>query len=165
MGPDPDVDKTAEGARPTLLLVEDEPLITDLVETSLREAGFDVVAARDAPRAIEELERRPHTFCGLITDIRMSGGADGTLPIAHENSFPGCPSYTSLGTALPNGYPREYPTATWSKSRSRPLSSSSPFPTCSMQDRLLPEADFCDMAQWELQPSCRVKSLGWAKLD
>lgn len=73
---------TAEVARPTVLLVEDEPLITDLVESSLRDAGFEVVTAGDAPGAIGQLERQPDRYCGLITDIRMSGGSG--WDIAHR---------------------------------------------------------------------------------
>jgi DNA-binding response OmpR family regulator len=79
---EPDVEVTAEVARPTVLLVEDEPLITDLVESSLRDAGFEVVTAGDAPGAIGQLERQPDRYCGLITDIRMSGGSG--WDIAHR---------------------------------------------------------------------------------
>lgn len=91
MSPEPDVNVTADIARPTLLLVEDEPLITNLVETSLREAGFDVMAAGDAPSAIKELERQADRFCGLITDIRMSGGSGWDIAHRARELVPGLP--------------------------------------------------------------------------
>lgn len=62
---------------PLVLLAEDEPAIADIIELTLEEAGFAVLRASSGADAIKELEARPEHFCGVITDIRMPGGADG----------------------------------------------------------------------------------------
>jgi DNA-binding response OmpR family regulator len=105
--------------RPTLLLVEDEPLITELIEVNLRDAGFDVVAIGDAGHAIDELERQPNRFCGLITDIRMAGGNGWDIARRARELSPGLPvvyitgdsygEWTSMG--VPNSLLIEKPFA------------------------------------------------------
>lgn len=62
---------------PLLLLVEDEPLVADLVETFLEDGGFAVALASDGKAAIALLEADPARFSGVITDIRLAGGLDG----------------------------------------------------------------------------------------
>lgn len=58
---------TATGAR--LLVVEDDPMILELVTTRLGIAGYEVFYARDGVSALERLvEVRPK---GLILDINM----------------------------------------------------------------------------------------------
>lgn len=64
-------------ALPVLLLAEDEAMIADLLETSLQEAGFEVVTAMSGGDAIKQFEDSSERFCGVITDIRMPGGPDG----------------------------------------------------------------------------------------
>lgn len=61
----------------TLLYVEDECLIGELVETALRDAGFEVVVATHGEEALNILEARFATICGLITDINLDEGPDG----------------------------------------------------------------------------------------
>lgn len=59
-----------------ILLVEDEFLIRDLVQTSLEDADFDVVAAGHGGEAIRLLDgvRQPSA---LVTDVRLGEGPDG----------------------------------------------------------------------------------------
>lgn len=64
-------------AEATLLFVEDEGMIGELVETALRDAGFEVVVATHGKEALEILEARFATFCGIITDINLGKGPDG----------------------------------------------------------------------------------------
>lgn len=71
------VDRPLAKARPCLLLVEDEPLIIDLMEENLRAAGFDVVALTTGTEGVDELEKESDKFSGLITDIRLVGGFSG----------------------------------------------------------------------------------------
>lgn len=60
-----------------LLLVEDEPLVQDLIVIVLEEAGFSIAVANDGLQAIELIEGEDELFCGLITDINLGPGADG----------------------------------------------------------------------------------------
>jgi DNA-binding response OmpR family regulator len=61
-----------------LLLVEDETLIQDLLETVLSDTGFKVVTADNGMRALAQLETDPARFGAVITDINLGGrGPDG----------------------------------------------------------------------------------------
>jgi DNA-binding response OmpR family regulator len=64
-------------AAPMLLYVEDEALTQDLVEASLREAGFDVLTASDGSEALALLQSSNDALRGLITDIDLGDGPDG----------------------------------------------------------------------------------------
>lgn len=59
----------------TILVVDDEPDIVDLVRYNLEKAGFTVVAAMDGERALQEVERRLPDL--IILDL-MLPGIDGT---------------------------------------------------------------------------------------
>ena len=65
-----------EIAAPMLLYVEDEAITQDLVEASLREAGFDVLLASSGTEALKLLGP-PNGLRGLITDINLGDGPDG----------------------------------------------------------------------------------------
>jgi len=73
MPPDP----APEMAAPVLLYVEDEMITQDLVEASLREAGFEVLTASDGTQALNLLGKPNGTLRGLITDINLGDGPDG----------------------------------------------------------------------------------------
>jgi len=62
---------------PTVLLVEDEHLIREMVESSLEEAGYAVLASSDGKGAIETLEGQADGFAALITDVNLGGGISG----------------------------------------------------------------------------------------
>ena len=66
-----------EAAAPVLIYVEDEIITQDLVETSLREAGFDVLIASDGTQALDLLGKPNGALRGLITDINLGDGPDG----------------------------------------------------------------------------------------
>ena len=70
-----------EGKRPVVLLVEDEPLVLmDTVEM-VRDAGYDVISAPNADKAIDILESRTDIRV-VVTDVNMPGSMDG-LKLAH----------------------------------------------------------------------------------
>ena len=69
--PEPDT------AAPMLLYVEDEIITQDLVEASLREAGYEVLLASDGAEALEVLATSNGALRGLITDINLGDGPDG----------------------------------------------------------------------------------------
>ncbi len=61
---------------PTVLIVEDEILIRELVAEELEEAEYSVVAANNADQAIAILEARQDIHL-VFTDIDMPGSMDG----------------------------------------------------------------------------------------
>lgn len=62
--------------RPTVLIVEDEPLVRMLAIEEFEEIGFKVHAANDAASALDILEEvEPIEL--LFTDIQMPGPANG----------------------------------------------------------------------------------------
>jgi CheY-like chemotaxis protein len=62
---------------PTVLLVEDEPLVRMLNLEILHEAGFRVVDANDADEAFEVLRRRQDRIGAVLTDVDMPGSLNG----------------------------------------------------------------------------------------
>jgi DNA-binding response OmpR family regulator len=60
-----------------VLLVEDEPLISDIAAEALQEQGFEVETASNAGDALRRLEAESPVDI-LFTDIDLPGGMDGT---------------------------------------------------------------------------------------
>ena len=60
----------------TILLVDDEVLITDMVCDALMDSGFEVVIANDGGEALDVIGMNP-SIHALVTDINMGPGADG----------------------------------------------------------------------------------------
>ena len=58
-----------------VLLVEDEPFISEWVAESLTEAGFAVLAVSNAAEALQHLQAAPLDV--LFTDINLPGDMDG----------------------------------------------------------------------------------------
>jgi CheY-like chemotaxis protein len=64
--------------RVSVLVVEDELLISQLVAEALGEGGFDVHAVADADQALRYLEADPEVDV-LFTDINLPGSMDGSM--------------------------------------------------------------------------------------
>jgi CheY-like chemotaxis protein len=81
--------------RPSVLIVEDEPLIAILTEDMVADLGYDVVGiASNVPEAIGALDkRRPHI---ALLDIKLR--SETSLPIAAR-----CRSL-GIGVAFTTGY-------------------------------------------------------------
>jgi DNA-binding response OmpR family regulator len=62
---------------PTILLVEDEALIVEILTAEFADTGFEVVVASDGNRAIAELDAEAARFKAVVTDIRLGKGPDG----------------------------------------------------------------------------------------
>ncbi len=62
-----------DGARPRILIVDDEPSITTLLEKILRSRDCDVVTCAAAPAAIEALKQQPGAYDLLLSDIGLPG--------------------------------------------------------------------------------------------
>jgi DNA-binding response OmpR family regulator len=60
-----------------LLLVEDEAMIQEMLESELTDAGFEVVSASSGTQALAELDGDVVRFRALICDIRLGEGPDG----------------------------------------------------------------------------------------
>lgn len=61
---------------PTILIVEDEWLLREMVGSHLREAGWDVIEAANGEDALILLEQAPHIDL-VFTDIRLNGTLNG----------------------------------------------------------------------------------------
>ncbi|MCU1274574.1 MAG: multi-sensor hybrid histidine kinase [Bryobacterales bacterium] len=64
------------GSRPTILVVDDEPALVELVKFILEEAGYSVLSACDGKQAIDLCMHYEYSIDLLLTDInmpRMSG--------------------------------------------------------------------------------------------
>jgi len=57
-----------------ILLVEDEPLILEMLEDPLKDGGYEVAKAGSGEQAIEKLEADAAAFSALITDINLGRG-------------------------------------------------------------------------------------------
>jgi len=64
-------------AAPTLLVVEDEDLLQDVLVIGLADSGFEVALAKNGRQAISMLENDPSAFNAVVTDVRLPGGTDG----------------------------------------------------------------------------------------
>jgi len=62
---------------PIVLVVDDEALVADIVESCLREAGFEVVVVLNGEEAVAILEKETGTIRGLVTDVNLGRGMTG----------------------------------------------------------------------------------------
>ena len=62
---------------PTILLVEDEPLVMLVAQDALEAGGFVVLPAQLSSEALKILESRSADLAGLVTDIRLPGDSNG----------------------------------------------------------------------------------------
>ena len=67
--PAPDPTPPSAGAKPRILVVDDEPSMRDMLRIVLSRDGYDVVVAKNGTEAIERLKAEP--FDLLLSDIRM----------------------------------------------------------------------------------------------
>jgi len=70
-------DEAGALAMPLILLVEDEPLIRDMIVHVLEEAGFSTLVAADAAQAVVLFEDNGDEVRGLVTDINLAAGMNG----------------------------------------------------------------------------------------
>jgi DNA-binding NtrC family response regulator len=70
-----------------ILLVEDEPVLLDIIRTTLEDGGYDVVLAENGSSAIRALDERPSDFAALVTDIRIGKGPSGWDVARHARAL------------------------------------------------------------------------------
>jgi CheY-like chemotaxis protein len=91
----------SEQRRSTILIVEDEILISAYLGDLLRDAGYDVVEASNADDAIAILESRSNIRL-VITDINMPGSMDGLrLASAVRDRWPPIKIIVATGQGRP----------------------------------------------------------------
>ena len=87
---------------PAVLLVEDEPLLGELMTEALIDQGFDVHAAGDAGDALRYLVSGAEVDI-LFTDIDLGGGMDGAeLAQLAREMRPKLPVVYTSGRRLPD---------------------------------------------------------------
>ena len=63
--------------RPTVLVIEDEDAIQDLLDDALGEAGFETGIVRTGEEAVTLLKGGLVRYCALVTDINLLGRFNG----------------------------------------------------------------------------------------
>jgi CheY-like chemotaxis protein len=92
-------------AMPTVLIVEDEFLIRDMLKEELEDAGYQVIPVSDADQAIRVLEARQDIHL-IFTDINMPGSMDGLRLAAFVNDrWPPVHIIVTTGRAKPLSLP------------------------------------------------------------
>ncbi len=75
-----------------VLLVEDEPLIRELMSECLRDAGYEVIDVENGAGAQEILRDSSRALTILVTDFHMPGDLDGSQVATQVQAvFPGLP--------------------------------------------------------------------------
>lgn len=88
-------------SQPTVLLVEDEPLLRELLCIELEDAGYQVTEAADGDAALRLLDAPDHIDL-LLTDIRLPGSVDGWAVARHaRESRPDLPVIYATGFCAP----------------------------------------------------------------
>lgn len=92
-----------EPERPSVLLVDDEPIVLEVMAKLLKSAGFSLVAAESGEHALQHLDRREFA-CALVDKNLM--GMDGLEVLRHvRKRQPRCAcvlmtGYGSMGSAV-----------------------------------------------------------------
>lgn len=61
----------------SLLLVEDEPFIRDIIAVALEDVGLSVIAIESGAEAVAIIDGKEIEVSALITDVRLGKGLDG----------------------------------------------------------------------------------------
>jgi PAS domain S-box-containing protein len=100
-GKDENIEYTVEAACETILLVEDEPSILNILTGLLEDKGFQILAARNADTAIGLADEHPGKIDLLVTDIMLPDINGVWLSEKLESRRPG------LKTLFMSGYTQE----------------------------------------------------------
>lgn len=58
------------------MLVEDDPLLAEVLEETLSDAGFEVHVAPSGAQALNQIHS-PEVFDAIVTDIKLGNGPEG----------------------------------------------------------------------------------------
>src|SRR3712207_892544 len=76
-------------ARQRVLVVDDEPLLCDVLVFYLEDAGYETLVAHSGHEALELLSKRP--VDAVVSDIRMPSGSGIELLDSIKATMPGKP--------------------------------------------------------------------------
>lgn len=71
----------------SILLVEDEPSLLELIAIFLEDAGLHVCQAANSQDALELLHDPAHDFSVLVTDLGLGQGDDGLMLAAKAKQY------------------------------------------------------------------------------
>ncbi len=94
-----------------VLLVEDEPMIRDIMAESLLEAGFEVHDVSSGEEALEAIANKARGYTVLVTDFHMQGEATGIDVAARvRQTYPTMPVVIASGRpdVFHPGWSRDY---------------------------------------------------------
>jgi PAS domain S-box-containing protein len=98
--PPPPLVRTAANQE-RILVVEDEPMVRDIIARSLREHGYQVLQAASGPEALDLAARQQRPPSLVIADVVMPGMSGGQLAARLAERWPAVPVlYTSGYTGL-----------------------------------------------------------------
>jgi CheY-like chemotaxis protein len=86
---------------PTLLVIDDEPVVRVLACQTLRQAGYTCLAAESALAALEQLQSDRHRLDGMVVDIRLPDMSGLNLVRLARIHRPGTPALFISGYAQP----------------------------------------------------------------
>lgn len=104
-----------EGESPahTVLLIDDEPFIQDIVGMMLESLGCEVLLAADGSEGVQLVAKHRNTICLIFCDLSMPG-MDGWQTIsAIRKIAPELPVILASGYAIEEQVQREYPDQPW----------------------------------------------------
>lgn len=81
----------APGASPTILVVDDEPEVLNLVKLILETAGYPVLVACNGQQTLALFENRSHSIDLLLTDINMPDTSGLELACQASETVPHLP--------------------------------------------------------------------------
>jgi CheY-like chemotaxis protein len=85
---------------PIILVVEDDKLLQNLVEDTLKDGGFDTAIAASGEEALTLLQAHKVKYRALVTDINLRGKMDGWEVAQHAREIePDFPVVYMSGTA------------------------------------------------------------------
>jgi DNA-binding response OmpR family regulator len=87
--------------RPTVLVVDDEEDLRDIMRRMLERRGFDTLVAGDAVQAIEKCRDHDGDIDVLVTDLGLPGASGGELSRAARELRPG------MGVVYISGLPKD----------------------------------------------------------
>jgi CheY-like chemotaxis protein len=88
----------SEERRPVVLVVEDEPLLREMIAFEFEVSGFEVIDAGSAEEALQRLSQMPSLDL-LFTDIRLPGMDGWSLATAVRAQRPDAPVIYASGNA------------------------------------------------------------------
>jgi DNA-binding response OmpR family regulator len=87
--------------RPTVLVVDDEEDLRDIMRRMLERRGFDTLVAGDSEQAIERCRDHPGEIDVLVTDLGLPGASGGELSRSATTLRP------QMGVVYISGLPKD----------------------------------------------------------